>query len=155
MNVIRADTAFMITSLLQGVVRRGTAESASSIEWPLAGKTGTVDENTDAWFIGFDPDITVGVWTGLDAKKSIGANETGAVAALPIWMDFMKAYVAARSEAPTFVAPENIVFLAVDRATGTVVAQPHGGVHYRDLHRRHPARRDRPRAVTRVLTRSG
>ncbi len=120
-NVIRADTAFMMTSLLQGVVRRGTAESASSIEWPLAGKTGTVDENTDAWFIGFDPDITVGVWTGLDAKKSIGANETGAVAALPIWMDFMKAYVAARSEAPTFVAPENIVFLAVDRATGTVV----------------------------------
>ena len=120
-NVIRADTAFMMTSLLQGVVRRGTAESASSIEWPLAGKTGTVDENTDAWFIGFDPDITVGVWTGLDAKKSIGANETGAVAALPIWMDFMKAYVAARSEAPTFVAPENIVFLSVDRATGTVV----------------------------------
>ena len=98
-NVIRADTAFMMTSLLQGVVRRGTAEAASSIEWPLAGKTGTVDENTDAWFIGFDPDITVGVWTGLDAKKSIGANETGAVAALPIWMDFMKAYVAARSEA--------------------------------------------------------
>jgi penicillin-binding protein 1A len=120
-NVIRADTAFMMTSLLQGVVRRGTAESASSIEWPLAGKTGTVDENTDAWFVGFDPDITVGVWTGLDAKKSIGANETGAVAALPIWMDFMKAYVAARSEAPTFVAPENIVFLSVDRATGTVV----------------------------------
>jgi penicillin-binding protein 1A len=111
----------MITSLLEGVVRRGTAESASSIEWPLAGKTGTVDDNTDAWFIGFDPDITVGVWTGHDAKKTMGANETGAVAALPIWMDFMKAYVATRPEPPSFVAPENIVFLPVDRATGTVV----------------------------------
>ena len=120
-NVIRADTAFMITSLLEGVVRRGTGESASSIEWPLAGKTGTVDDNTDAWFIGFDPDITVGVWTGHDAKKTMGANETGAVAALPIWMDFMKAYVATRTEPPSFVAPENIVFLPVDRATGTVV----------------------------------
>jgi penicillin-binding protein 1A len=120
-NVIRADTAFMMTSLLQGVVARGTAEAASSIEWPLAGKTGTVDDNTDAWFIGFDPDITVGVWTGLDAKKSMGANETGALAALPIWMDFMKAYVATRSEPPSFVAPENIVFLSVDRLAGTVV----------------------------------
>jgi penicillin-binding protein 1A len=120
-NVIRADTAFMMTSLLQGVVRRGTAEAASSIEWPLAGKTGTVDENTDAWFVGFDPEITVGVWTGLDEKKTIGANETGAVAALPIWIDFMKSYVGTRTDPPTFVAPENIVFLPVDRATGTVV----------------------------------
>jgi penicillin-binding protein 1A len=120
-NVIRADTAFMMTSLLEGVVRRGTAESASSIEWPLAGKTGTVDENTDAWFIGFDPEITVGVWTGHDVKKTMGANETGAVAALPIWIDFMKAYVGTRTDPPAFVAPENIVFLPVDRATGAVV----------------------------------
>jgi penicillin-binding protein 1A len=120
-NVIRADTAFMMTSLLEGVVRRGTAEAASNIEWPLAGKTGTVDENTDAWFIGFDPDITVGVWTGLDAKKTMGTNETGAIAALPIWMDFMKAYVGTRTDPPSFVAPENIVFLPVDRATGAVV----------------------------------
>jgi penicillin-binding protein 1A len=119
--VIRADTAFMMTSLLEGVVRRGTAEAASSIEWPLAGKTGTVDDNTDAWFVGFDPEITVGVWTGLDAKKTMGANETGAVAALPIWIDFMKAYVGTRTDPPAFVAPENIVFLPVDRATGAVV----------------------------------
>jgi penicillin-binding protein 1A len=128
-NVVRADTAFMMTSLLEGVVRRGTAEAASSIEWPLAGKTGTVDDNTDAWFIGFDPDITVGVWTGHDVKKPIGANETGAVAALPIWMDFMKAYVATRTEPPSFIAPENIVFLPVDRASGAVVpAQTPGAI---------------------------
>ena len=120
-NVVRADTAFMMTSLLQGVVRRGTGEAASSIDWPLAGKTGTVDENTDAWFVGFDPEITVGVWTGHDAKKTMGANETGAYAALPIWMDFMKEYVGTRTDPPAFVAPENIVFLPVDRATGAVV----------------------------------
>ena len=121
-NVIRADTAFMMTSLLQGVVDRGTAEAASVLEWPLAGKTGTVDDNTDAWFIGFDPDITVGVWIGLDVKKPIGANETGAVAALPIWIEFMKAYIETRQAKPEFVAPENIVFLPVDRATGLLAA---------------------------------
>ena len=121
MDVIRADTAFVMTNLLRGVVLRGTAEAAASIDWPLAGKTGTVDDNTDAWFIGFDPDITVGVWVGLDEKKSLGTNETGAVAALPIWMDFMKAYIASRPDKdhrPEFQAPGNIVFLPVEKATG-------------------------------------
>ena len=127
-NVIRADTAFVMTSLLSGVVERGTASAAASLNWPLAGKTGTVDDNTDAWFIGFDPDITVGVWTGLDEKKSLGPNETGAAAALPIWIDFMKAYVAGRPDKdspPQFEAPENIVFLSVDRTTGTPTSPEH------------------------------
>jgi penicillin-binding protein 1A len=122
-DVIRADTAFVMTSLLRGVVLRGTGEAAASIDWPLAGKTGTVDENTDAWFVGFDPDITVGVWTGLDEKKTLGRTETGAVAALPIWMEFMKAYIANRPDKdhrPEFQAPGNIVFVPVDKATGSV-----------------------------------
>ena len=119
-NVVRADTAYMITSLLRGVVQRGTAASAASLDWPLGGKTGTVDNNTDAWFIGFDPDITVGVWVGLDEKKPLGANETGAVAALPIWIDIMKQYIASRTSQPEFIAPENIVFLPVDRASGAI-----------------------------------
>jgi penicillin-binding protein 1A len=122
-DVIRADTAYVMTNLLRGVVQRGTAGRAASLDWPLAGKTGTVDNNTDAWFIGFDPDITVGVWTGLDEKKPLGANETGAVAALPIWMEFMQAYLDARrdkGDPPAFEAPGNIVFLPVDRASGTV-----------------------------------
>jgi len=122
-DVIRADTAFVMTNLLRGVVLRGTAEAAASIDWPLAGKTGTVDENTDAWFVGFDPDITVGVWTGLDEKKTLGRTETGAVAALPIWMEFMKAYIAGRpdkDQRPEFQAPGNIVFVPVDKATGSV-----------------------------------
>lgn len=122
-EVIRADTAFVMTNLLRGVVQRGTAAAAAGIDWPLAGKTGTVDNNTDAWFIGFDPDITVGVWTGLDEKKPLGRNETGALAALPIWMEFMKAYIAGRPDnaaPPAFQAPGNIVFLSVDKASGAV-----------------------------------
>jgi len=70
-DVVRADTAFMMTNLLTGVLIRGTGQRAAGLasEWPLAGKTGTVDDNTDAWFIGFDPDITVGVWVGYDERS--------------------------------------------------------------------------------------
>src|SRR6185503_2889516 len=125
-DVIRADTAFVMTNLLRGVLIRGTGQRAASMasEWPLAGKTGTVDNNTDAWFIGFDPDITVGVWIGNDEKKSIGASEQGALAALPVWMEFMKAYIDGRPDKddhPQFQAPGNIVFLAVDKSSGTVL----------------------------------
>jgi len=129
-EAIRADTAFIMTNLLRGVVQHGTAASAASLNWPLAGKTGTVDNNTDAWFIGFDPNITVGVWVGLDEKKPLGANETGAVAALPIWIDFMKAYIAGQPDKehpPEFEVPGNIVFLWVDKASGTVLPGEAGG----------------------------
>jgi penicillin-binding protein 1A len=121
-DAIRADTAFVMANLLRGVVQRGTAATAAALDWPLAGKTGTTDDYTDAWFMGFDPDITVGVWVGLDEKKPLGRNETGAVAALPIWIDFMKRYIALRGDRrspPQFQAPGNIVFLPVDRTTGT------------------------------------
>jgi penicillin-binding protein 1A len=131
-GVIRADTAFVMTNLLRGVVQQGTAGAAASIDWPLAGKTGTVDDNTDAWFIGFDPDITVGVWVGLDEKKPLGANETGAVAALPIWMDFMKAYIDGRPDKdapPAFEPPANIVFLSVDQSSGAILPPGSGGVY--------------------------
>ena len=130
-DVVRADTAFVMTSLLRGVVLHGTGAAAASLDWPLAGKTGTVDDNTDAWFVGFDPDLSVGVWTGLDEKKSLGAYETGAQAALPIWMDFMRAYIERRPDRdnpPEFEAPENIVFLPVDAATGTLATAGESGV---------------------------
>jgi penicillin-binding protein 1A len=116
-EAIRADTAFVMTNLLRGVVQRGTAAAASSLDWPLAGKTGTMDEYTDAWFLGFDPNITVGVWVGYDEKKSLGNGETGAAAALPIWIDFMKAYIDARADRknpPRFEPPGNIVFVTLD-----------------------------------------
>jgi penicillin-binding protein 1A len=128
-DVIRADTAFVMTSLLRGVVLRGTAAAAAAIDWPLAGKTGTVDDNTDAWFVGFDPDITVGVWVGLDEKKPLGRTETGAIAALPIWIEFMKAYIErhGRDSVPSFVPPGNIVFVPVDKKTGAPTGVDAGG----------------------------
>ena len=126
-DVIRADTAYMMTNLLGGVLVRGTAVRAASLAktWSLAGKTGTVDDNTDAWFIGFDPDITVGIWIGNDDKrKSLGTAEQGSLAALPIWMEFMKSYIDARpdkDDPPQFEPPGNIVFLAVDKSNGAVL----------------------------------
>jgi len=116
-EALRADTAFVMTNLLRGVVQRGTAQAAAALDWPLAGKTGTMDEYTDAWFIGFDPNITVGVWVGYDEKKPLGNGETGAAAALPIWMDFVKVYLdkyADRKNPPQFEAPGNIVFVTLD-----------------------------------------
>jgi penicillin-binding protein 1A len=121
---IRADTAFVMVSIMQGVVDRGTAAKALELKWPLAGKTGTVDDFTDAWFIGYDPNITVGVWVGYDLKKPLGPGETGAVAALPIWMSFMKAYIdkyGDRKNPPVFDPPGNIVFVPIDKNSGAPV----------------------------------
>ena len=119
-ETIRADTAFVMTNLLRGVVQRGTGAAAASLNWPLAGKTGTVDDYTDTWFVGFDPNITVGVWVGYDEKKPIGGSsngETGASAALPIWMDFMRAYIEKRGDRanpPEFDTPGNIAFVTLE-----------------------------------------
>jgi penicillin-binding protein 1A len=115
-DAIRADTAFVMTNLLRGVIQRGTGAQAAALKWPLGGKTGTTDDNSDAWFLGFDPDMTVGVWVGHDERKPLGPSETGAVAALPIWIEFMQAYLAGkdRDNPPQFARPSNIVFLTMD-----------------------------------------
>ncbi len=127
-DVIRADTAYVMTNLLRGVLSpRGTGARAASMaeHWPLAGKTGTVDDNTDAWFVGFDPDITAGVWIGFDDKrKSLGYDEQGSKAALPMWMEFMKNYIDGRSDKdmpPSFEPPGNIVFVTVDKSNGAAL----------------------------------
>lgn len=122
-DAIRADTAYIMVSLMRGVVQRGTGRGALRLEWPVGGKTGTMDDYTDAWFVGFDPEITVGVWVGYDEKISLGEGEEGAAVALPIWRDFMRAYIDGREETETpagFVPPPNIVFAAVDPMTGDV-----------------------------------
>ena len=95
-DVISAHTARIMTSMLQEVIRHGTGIAAASMKYPLAGKTGTTNDFTDAWFIGFSPSTTTGVWIGYDEKKSLGAKESGARAALPIWMDFMKVALAGK-----------------------------------------------------------
>ena len=119
-DAIRADTAYIMVSLMRGVVQRGTGIRANQLDWPLGGKTGTMDDYTDAWFIGFDPEITVGVWVGHDEKVTLGEGEEGARVALPIWIEFMKAHIAGRAVPQGFVSPGNIVFTSVDPLTGLV-----------------------------------
>ena len=121
-SAIRADTAYVMTSLLRGVVEHGTAVRAAPVDWPLAGKTGTVDDYTDGWFVGFDPEISVGVWIGFNQKKTLFEGADGATIALPVWLEFMQARIATREEQPAFSPPGNIVVLTVDRASGQPIA---------------------------------
>ena len=95
-DAISSHTARIMTSMLREVVLHGTAVAAAKMPYPLAGKTGTTNDFTDAWFVGFSPSLTCGVWIGYDEKKSLGAKETGAHAALPIWMQFMNVALAGK-----------------------------------------------------------
>jgi penicillin-binding protein 1A len=105
-DAISARTARIMTSMLRDVVLHGTGIAAAAMNYPLAGKTGTTNDFTDAWFVGFSPAMTCGVWIGYDEKKSLGAKETGAHAALPIWMDFMKTALAGKDPGQFQAAPE-------------------------------------------------
>jgi len=97
-EVISAKTARTMMVFLKEVTRSGTAAVASTLNHPLGGKTGTTSDFTDAWFLGFSPSVTCGVWMGYDNRQSLGDKETGAKAALPIWMDFMKAAIAGKPD---------------------------------------------------------
>lgn len=87
-EVISPQIAYIMTYLLEGVIQRGTGKAAAVLNWPLAGKTGTTNNFTDAWFIGFSPSLCAGVWVGYDSKVTMGEKQSGAVVALPIWVDF-------------------------------------------------------------------
>ncbi|PLR27663.1 penicillin-binding protein 1A [Caulobacter zeae] len=105
-------TAYQITSMLQGVVQRGTAASVSQLGYPLAGKTGTTNEYRSAWFIGYSPDLIVGVFVGFDDNRSLGAGETGSQDAVPVFIDFMK--VALKDKPKTdFKPPKTAKFAMV------------------------------------------
>src|SRR3954451_4761838 len=95
-DVISERTARIMTGMLREVVLHGTGVAAARLPFPVAGKTGTTNDFTDAWFIGFSPSITAGVWIGFDEKRSLGAKETGAHAALPIWINFMTSAMAGK-----------------------------------------------------------
>jgi penicillin-binding protein 1A len=95
-DVISSRTARIMTSMLEAVVEHGTGVAATKLKIPLGGKTGTTNDFTDAWFVGFSPAMTAGVWVGYDEKRSLGLKETGARAALPIWMQFMSAALAGK-----------------------------------------------------------
>lgn len=127
-DVISPQTAYMMTSLMEGVVQRGTAAAAAVLGWPLAGKTGTTDKYTDAWFIGFSPVLCAGTWVGNETKVTIGNRRSGAVVALPIWIDFFKNAIEDRKQKADesgeelvpeqFEAPPNLSFVEIDRKTG-------------------------------------
>ena len=104
-DVISQRTARIMTSMLREVVLHGTGIAAARLPFPAAGKTGTTNDFTDAWFVGFSPTMTCGVWVGYDEKKSLGAKETGARAALPIWMNFMSAAMAGKDAGQFQPAP--------------------------------------------------
>ena len=104
-DVVSSRTARIMTSMLREVVLHGTAVAAAKMPYPLAGKTGTTNDFTDAWFIGFSPSLTCAVWIGYDEKKSLGEKETGARAALPIWMQFMKVALAGKEPGEFQPAP--------------------------------------------------
>jgi penicillin-binding protein 1A len=91
-DVISPEVARTMTAMLEEVIQFGTGVQAKALGRPAAGKTGTTQDYTDAWFMGFTPQLTCGVWVGFDDKQiSLGKKETGAKAALPIWLEFMKA----------------------------------------------------------------
>jgi penicillin-binding protein 1A len=125
-DVIGAKTARTMVTLLQAVVQQGTSTAALKLKHPVGGKTGTTNDFTDAWFVGFSPSVTCGVWVGFDEKKSLGPKETGGQAALPIWIDFMKVAIQGR-DTETFAKPEDLPNETDIRSMVLLANLPHGG----------------------------
>jgi len=116
-QILTSQTAFLMTSLLKGVVQHGTGWRARSLGRPVAAKTGTTDQFMDAWFIGYTPELVTGVWVGFDEERSLGENETGARAASPIWVTFMSKILKDKP-IKDFPVPEGIEFMKIDPKTG-------------------------------------
>lgn len=123
LQLIQPQTAYLMTSIMQGVIRDpgGTGAKARVLGRPAAGKTGTTSGYYDAWFVGFTPQVSTGVWVGYDDEKSMGVGETGGDAALPIWIDYMKA-VHEDVEPKEFSVPDHIVFANIDNETGRLAS---------------------------------
>ena len=116
-QVFSSQTAYQMTSLLEGVIQRGTGKKLKKLELNIAGKTGTTNENTDAWFIGFTSNLIIGVYVGMDDPKPLGKYETGSKTALPIFKDFIEKVVK-KSNARPFKVAEGITMMVVDPKSG-------------------------------------
>ena len=116
-RVISEETAYQMTSILNGAVERGTAKKLKSLKVPLAGKPGTTNNNFDAWFIGFSSDLVIGVYVGFDNPKTLGKNETGSKAALPIFKNFVENALF-KEDFKDFEIPENIYLTSINYDTG-------------------------------------
>jgi len=122
---ISKETAYLITNMMEDVIQKGTGQAAKVIDRPIAGKTGTTDEFINAWFIGGAPNLVTGIYVGFDDRRSLGETESGAHAALPIWINFMKE---ALKPLPVmaFTIPEGVTFVKVDPATGLLEGEQEG-----------------------------
>jgi len=116
-KIFSPETAYQMTSMLEGVVKRGTGRKLKDLKLDLAGKTGTTNKNTDTWFVGFTSKLVIGVYVGFDEPKSLGRNETGAKTAMPIFKEFVKKAIKKKDARPFKVA-DNITMMVVDRLTG-------------------------------------
>ena len=116
-KILSEETAYQMTSILRGTVERGTAKKLNSLKVPLAGKTGTTNDNYDAWFIGFSSNLVIGVYVGYDNPKTLGKNETGSKAALPIFKDFVENALF-KEDFNDFEIPENIYLTSLNYDTG-------------------------------------
>jgi penicillin-binding protein 1A len=116
-QVFSPQTAYQITSLLEGAVQRGTGKKLKKLKLNLAGKTGTTNDNTDTWFIGYTSNLVIGVYVGMDNPKPLGKFETGAKVALPIFEDFVKKAIK-KSDARPFKVAEGITMMVVDSVSG-------------------------------------
>ena len=114
---ISPGTAHIITSLMQSVIKNGTATKVKALKRPVAGKTGTTNNYVDAWFMGYTPELVTGVWVGKDKDKPLGRNETGSRAAIPIWLQFMQEALADRPKI-NFPVPADIQFLKIQSESG-------------------------------------
>ena len=120
-RVISPQHSFLMTHLMEGVVQHGTGQRAKALGRPVAGKTGTSSDYSDAWFVGYSPSLLAAVWVGYDDKTSIGKNETGSRAALPIWISFMESALR-DTPAEKFRVPQGILMVKVDLETGLPAA---------------------------------
>ena len=118
-QVISKETAYQITSMLEGVIQRGTGKNLRDLKVPLVGKTGTTNDNYDAWFVGSTSNLIIGVYVGFDNPRSLGRYETGAKAALPIFKNFVKQALYKEDFKP-FLIPKEIIFSAVNYNTGEI-----------------------------------
>ena len=116
-QVLSPQTAYQITSILEGVVKRGTGKKLKKLGLNIAGKTGTTNDNTDAWFIGFTSNLVIGVYVGMDNPRPLGKYETGSKAALPIFEEFIKKAIKKSNSRP-FKVPKDITLMVVDPNTG-------------------------------------
>jgi len=116
-QVFSSQTAYQMTSILEGVIQRGTAKKLKNLKLNIAGKTGTTNKNTDTWFIGFTSNLLIGVYVGSDNPKPLGKYETGSKTALPIFKEFIEKAVK-KSEARPFKAADGTVMMVVDPVTG-------------------------------------